>query len=307
VSNLSVVIASYRAQGTIEACLGSLEKQSRRVFEIIVVDSGLDGTAEIVARNFPHVRLLASAERKYPGDARNIGVRHSSGEIIAFLDADCVADVNWAREILLAHQEPDPVVGGAIDNANPESYVGWAAYFCALSQWMPGGEPRHMTEVPTGCLSLKRWAFERFGPFLEGTYCSDTAFNWRAGPDGFPPLFCPSIRVFHMNFSKLSRFLPKQVMHGRAFATVRMREQRLPRWKTAVLGLGSPLLPFLLFARILERVLRNRRYLRRFVTASPMVLLGLAAWSWGECAGYWTGLMALIRLSATPQSAEPSA
>jgi len=35
--------------------------------------------------------------------------------------------------------------------------------------------------------------------------------------------------------------------------------------------------------------------------------LGLAAWSWGECAGYWTGLMALIRLSATPQSAEPSA
>ena len=306
-SNLSVVIASYRAERTIEACLSSVERQSNRPFEVIVVDSGRDSVAGLIARDFPHVRLFASAERKYPGDARNIGVRHSTGEVVAFLDADCVADINWAREILLAHQGPDPVVGGAIDNANPESYVGWAAYFCELSQWMPGGAPRRMTEVPTGCLSLKRWAFEKYGPFLEGTYCSDTAFNWRAGPDGISPLFCPSIRVSHVNFTKLGRFLPKQVMHGRAFATVRIREQRLPLWKTAVLGLGSPLLPFLLFARILARVLRNRTYLRRFVTASPAVLLGLAAWSWGECVGYWTGLRTFVRLAGAPQSVGPSA
>ena len=306
-SNLSVVIASYQARHTIDACLSSLEKQSCRPLEVIVVDSGGDGTAELVAHKFPHVRLLVSTERKYPGDARNMGVRHSTGEVIAFLDADCVANENWARETVLAHQEPDPIVGGAIGNANPQSYIGWAAYLCELSQWMPGGKQRSMTEVPTGCLSLKRWAFERYGPFLEGAYCSDTAFNWRAGRDGVYPVFRPSIQVYHTNATSLRRLLPKQIMHGRAFATMRTREQELPLWMTAMLGLGSPVLPFLLFARILARVLRNRKYLGPFLAASPVVLIGLAAWSWGECAGYWTALRAFSRIARAPESVEPSA
>lgn len=289
VSSLSVVIASYRAHRTIEACLHSLEKQSSPPLEVIVVDSGRDGTADLIVSKFPRVRIFVPAERTYPGDARNLGVRQAVGEIIAFLDADCIADEHWAREIRLAHHARDPVIGGAIDNANPESYAGWAMYFCEFSQWMPSGEPRHMNDIPTCCLSFKREAFERYGPFLEGTYCSDTAFNWRAAADGCPPLFRPSIRVSHVNLARLRMVLPKQMMHGRAFATVRMQERKLPMWKIGVLGLGSPALPFLLFARIFARAVRHPTYLYRFLKVSPLVMVYLAAWSWGEFTGYWTG------------------
>jgi glycosyltransferase involved in cell wall biosynthesis len=307
VPKLSVVIACFRSRGTIESCLRSLERQTCSLHEVIVVDSGGDGTAHLIARQFPWVRLLAFDERKYPGDARNAGIRHATGEIIAFLDADCVADDNWAREIMLAHEESDAIIGGSVANANPESYVGWAAYFCEFSLWMPAGAPRRMTDVPTLSLSMKRWAFDKYGPFLEGTYCSDTAFNWRAGQDGIFPLFQPSIRVSHVNLTRPGRFLRKQVMHGRAFATVRIKEEKLNWVKTTVLTLGFPALPFVLFSRIVARVVRFRQFPWQLVTVWPFLLLGLTAWSWGECIGYWRGLASIRCVAGTPESLEPSA
>lgn len=307
VPGLSVVIASYHSFTTIQGCLVSLQEQTCQPDEVILVDSGCDGTAELVGREFPHVRLFAFSERKYPGDARNIGLQHASGDVVAFLDSDCIVPADWAEQILLAHQGPDPLIGGAFENANPTSQIGWAAYFCELSQWMPGGRARRVHEVPTGSLSIKRWAFEKYGPFLERTYCSDTAFNWRARADGQLPVFQPAIRVRHFNFTRLRRFLPKQVMHGRAFATVRIQEQKMRAQSTAVYALGSPLLPLLLLSRILVRVLRNRIYIGQFVQASPIVLLGLAAWSCGEFLGYWNGLLDFLGVAGAPRSLKGSA
>jgi hypothetical protein len=36
-----------------------------------------------------------------------------------------------------AHMNPSPLIGGAIDNGNPDSYVGWGQYFSEFSRWMP--------------------------------------------------------------------------------------------------------------------------------------------------------------------------
>jgi len=299
---LSVVIASYHSRETIGSCLRSLELQSRRPDEVIVVDSGQDGTADLIAREFTDVRLFSFKERKYPGAARNIGLQHATGDLIAFLDADCVVPTDWAEQIVAAHDDPDPLIGGAIDNGNPESPVGWAAYFCELSQWMPGGAKRSMVEVPSGSLSIKRWAFDKYGPFIERGYCSDTAFNWRALADGHRPVFQPAIRVFHSNISRLGRFLPKQVMHGRAFATVRIQERKMSPAGIMVYFTGSPLLPLLLFRRVMARVLDLGTYSDRFLKVSPIVFLGLAAWSWGECLGYWTGLWNSLRVAGAPGS-----
>jgi GT2 family glycosyltransferase len=283
---LSVVIVSYNSRETIEGCLRSLERQTIQPAQIVVVDSGKDGAAGIIAALFPRVELLKFPDRKYPGDARNIGVGHASGKLVAFLDSDCIADPHWAAEILAAHQRPDPIIGGAVDNATSGSAVAWARYFSEFSRWMPSLAGGHMRDVPTCSMSIKLWAFERFGPFLEGTYCSDTAFCWRAGDAGYPPLFAPAIRVSHITPARLGAFFKKQTMHGKTFAKVRVREKRLSRWQTALLFLGSPALPFLLFGRLIGRMTRSRSNLPAFVSASPFVLAGMIAWSWGEALGY---------------------
>ncbi|MGH9722842.1 MAG: glycosyltransferase family 2 protein [Bryobacteraceae bacterium] len=284
---LSVIVASYNSRSTIERCLASLDDQTLRDFETIVVDSSPDGTAGFIAERFPRVRLHRASRRLYPGDARNTGIALSRAPVIAFLDSDSYAAPTWAEEIIKAHADPYPAIGGVVDTANPESRVAWAAYFCEFSQWMPGFERRSMRDIPTCCLSLKRWVFERYGSYLEGSYCSDTALNWKLADSGFPPLFLPSIRIFHVNITVWNRFLRKQVMHGEAFAGVRVRERRLSRSLSAALTFGTPLLPLILLVRIGFRVFESRVYLRNFFRVVPLVLIGLAAWSWGEARGYF--------------------
>lgn len=285
---LSVVIASYNSAQTIERCLRSLEQQEASdAFEVIVVDSSADGSAELVSRGFPGVRLLGQAERRFPGDARNIGVSNARGAVIAFTDADCFVEPTWVARVLEAHRERrDPVIGGAVENGNPESYVGWAYYFFEFSTWMPRASACAMIDIPTTCLTVKRWVLDKVGPFLEGTYCSDTVFNWRAARLGYRPLFLPSLRVSHVNPTGMGDFLRRKTFHGKCFARVRVAEQRLPAWRRLTYALAAPLLPVLLFARIVRSVARSDGQLARFVLVSPLVLLAAIAWSSGELVGY---------------------
>ena len=284
---LSVIIASYNSRKTIEKCLQSLESQINQAdHEVIVVDSFEDGTAEFVAQQFPKVRLYTFSERKFPGDARNFGITKVKGDIIAFTDSDCIVDHNWVNEIIKAHDAPYPAIGGVVDNGNPESHIGWGHYFCEFSQWMPQSPKHQMVEIPTCCLSIKRWAFEKYGPFLEGVYCSDTAFHWRLGNDGRQPMFIPSIKVSHINIRSLMEFLKKEIMHGNFFAKVRMSEKKFSILQRISFVMISPLLPFLLFLRVAKRVFKTRIYLKQFILSSPVVFLGLIAWSYGEFLGY---------------------
>lgn len=285
---LSVIIASRNSKSTIERCLQSLEKQANPdEAEIIVVDSSEDGTAELVSQEFPFVRLFKFEERKFPGDARNIGVLHARGEILAFTDADCFVNEDWIKRILETHNGTQhPIIGGAVANGNPDSYIGWAYYFAGFSAWTPQTAPCEMIEIPTTCLTVKRWAFEKYGPFLEKTYCSDSAFNWEMGKRGFRPLFTPSIRVSHINISHLGEFLHRKVFHGKSFAKVRMAEEKFSKLKRLAYGLISPVLPGILFYRIARRVIRRKIHPKQFVQSSPLIFAGVVAWSWGEFLGY---------------------
>lgn len=284
---VSVVIASYNAEKTVERCLLSLKNQiTDKTFEIIAVDSSMDNTPKLIMKKFPEVRLYTFPERRFPGDARNFGVSVSSSKIIAFIDTDCIADKNWIDEILRAHQSSYPVIGGAIANGNPDNYISWAAYFCEFSQWMPRLSTCYMDDIPTCCLSVKRWVFEKYGPFLEGTYSEDTAFNWRLTRDRLPPLFVPSIKISHINIKNFGVFLRKEFVHGRYFARVRIQEQKFSGCKRMVFAFLFPVLPFVLFSRTCKRMINNKIYLKYFILASPLVFIGLFIWALGELLGY---------------------
>ena len=61
---LSVIIASYNARDTVAACLDSLRCQETSIpFEVLLVDSSTDGTAEVVRHHYAEVRLITSPQR----------------------------------------------------------------------------------------------------------------------------------------------------------------------------------------------------------------------------------------------------
>jgi GT2 family glycosyltransferase len=285
---ISVVIASYNARETIGGALAALAASKTDVpFEVVVVDSSSDGTAELVGAEFPAVTLVRSERRLFPGDARNVGVRRATARILAFTDADCVVAPDWIEELARAHGRGIAAVGGGIVNANPETAVSWANYFCEFVAWLPGGASRPLPDAPTACLSVTRETFERFGPFVEGTLCSDSAFCRRLVRAGLPPQFVAAVRVGHVNVTDVRPYLGRKWRHGLAFARMRFSEGEMGRVSCLARVMAAPAVPFVLFARTVSATWRARQFRRELVRAAPLVFLGQTAWALGEASSYF--------------------
>ena len=101
--SVTVLIPAYNAASTIRNTLSSLlEQDLEEPYEIIVVDSSSDETPRIIAEEFPSVHLIHKDEQTDPGTARNLGVVQAKGEIIACIDADCIAPPDWLSRMMAA-------------------------------------------------------------------------------------------------------------------------------------------------------------------------------------------------------------
>jgi GT2 family glycosyltransferase len=285
---LSIIIPAYRAWDTLPRCLDSLEQQRGVSFEAIVVVSGTDGTESSLRRQFPSVLILAFPDRKAPGVARNIGASQARGGILLFMDADCVLAPDGVRRTLETHRRHGhPLIGGAIGQDESSSHAAWGQYFSSLTAWMPRREqtPVPVADVATGCCSIKRWAFERFGPFSEDRFCEDTLLSWRIAQAGFLPLFDPGLQVHHQGLESLAHLLSRKFRSGRAYARLRAREQRWPAARRWLHIAAAPLVPGLMLCRSGRDVWRAGHYRCWFLRALPATLACLVAWAAGEAVG----------------------
>ena len=77
--------------------------------EIVVVDdASTDGTSQVLEQC--DVKVITLHDNSGPGFAREIGVQNTTGKIIAFIDADCVAPKNWLQKIK-THFDSNPSLG----------------------------------------------------------------------------------------------------------------------------------------------------------------------------------------------------
>jgi GT2 family glycosyltransferase len=102
VPRVSVIIPHYSDLGGLALCLASLDRQTypRDQFEIIVADNNSPGGPAAVAEVIAGRARLEVVTEKGAGPARNGGVAVSRGEILAFIDSDCVAEPEWLQEAL---------------------------------------------------------------------------------------------------------------------------------------------------------------------------------------------------------------
>lgn len=86
---VSVVVPAYNAEVFIRETLDSILAQTRPVDEVVVVDDGsTDDTIEIVNSFASAGVRIVQQQRQGPSAARNRGIAETSGELVAFLDAD---------------------------------------------------------------------------------------------------------------------------------------------------------------------------------------------------------------------------
>jgi glycosyltransferase involved in cell wall biosynthesis len=85
---VSVILPVYNREHSLPRAIESVLRQTYRDLELIVIDDGsTDGTRAAAERYAPRVRVLDQPHRG-PYAARNLGLQHARGELVAFIDSD---------------------------------------------------------------------------------------------------------------------------------------------------------------------------------------------------------------------------
>lgn len=207
---LSVIIPTYRDWGGLRSCLAGLSRQIFPVerFEVIVVDNAGEGPpADLELLGNAHV-----IEELRPGSyaARNRGIAAARGEVLAFLDADCLPEPGWLVEALgcLETQDADLVAGHITLTYQGEQLTPAECYEKAFA--FRQAQNMQQGLAVTANLVVRREVFDAVGVFNE-RMMSGGDFEWtrRATAAGFKLVYCPNAVVRHPARNTLSSLAQK--------------------------------------------------------------------------------------------------
>ncbi len=294
---VSIIIPSYNSEKTIQKCLSSLKNQTYNgSLEIILVDSSLDNTANIVRNQFPSVRFIHLIQKTDPGTARNRGILEAKGELLLFLDSDCYVKRDWIEKMVKGHQEyPElSAVGGAVVvDPHTKNPVAFAGYMAEFREFLPQLKKRYTWHIPTLNVSYKRQVFFDYGYFDPNYYPQeDLVFNYRLSQKCRKILFDPAIVVTHQFREKPRDFLEHQRRIGDITAQV-LKILPLPGYQIVrhplLFFMIWPFLPIIKFARTISVFWRYQRSeLKKNIRSILLLKLGLLFWISGFIRGVFT-------------------
>lgn len=240
---LTVVIPHLNQPESLERCLAALAAQSSGAppFEVIVVDNGSSEPPAALVERFLFARLEQEATPG-PGPARSRGARMARGDVVAFIDSDCVARPGWLSGVVAyldANPETD-VIGGEVlilrrdqDRATAiEAYESIWGYRMKLYV-----ERDHYTA--TCNMAVRRDVFLKVGDFEGIRMAEDLDWGRRATAMGARIDYVADIRIetpARESFAELRRKWDRHIGHD--FAEVATGRDRL-RWIARALAVAA--------------------------------------------------------------------
>lgn len=224
---ITVIIPHLNQAASLAQCLASLRAGRRPPDHIIVVDNGSKALPHDVLSAFREVTLLEEPTPG-PGPARNRAVAAAAGDILAFIDADCLADPGWLEAAQAALQDPKiMILGGDVRIAlqDPQNLTMLEAYESIYAYRMD----RYIAEqgfTGTGNLVMRRHVFDDVGPFAGLGTAEDRDWGHRARAKGYHITYAAQMRVYHparTTFAALYAKWDRQLGHDYSAAAGRGR------------------------------------------------------------------------------------
>lgn len=190
---ISVIIPTYNEEGVILNCLKSLEKQSVKDFEVIVVDDGsTDRTVEkIIGAEVLHQNHLGA------GSARNLGANIAKGEILVYVDADMTFDKNFLKMLV------KPILAGKTKGTFSKDEIVsnwdkvWARCYNKNEGWVDKRRhPKNYPDTQKVFRAILKSEFDRVGGFTAGGYNDDWSLSEKLGYDA---IVAEKAIFFHKN------------------------------------------------------------------------------------------------------------
>lgn len=159
---VSVIIPSFQSADLIRTCLASLDAQvTRETFEVVVVDSSRDATCSVIAKEFPHVRLIVLDEQTYPGPARNFGMDVARGEFIAFVDTKLCLPSHWIEQVCRDFDDLDvDAVAGPRTLEGRATFAGKFQFYIEFFDFITIKRAKWVPYAPAGNSAFRRAALD---------------------------------------------------------------------------------------------------------------------------------------------------
>lgn len=215
---MSIIIVSYNGLRDIDACLKSIEGQSYKKYEVIVVDcASTDGTPEYIAEHFSHVKLVRSRLNLGYSGGNSLGLNYAQGEFVAILNQDVSLDKDWLRELLkgaVMHPESGIIASNVLLRYNPSivNAYGNDVHFTGLVFSRFLGELEHDCKVeyaiaPCGAaFMVRRKVIDEVGFIDEAFFMEfgDIDLALRVWLRGWKCVIIPSAKAYHRYVLKMT-------------------------------------------------------------------------------------------------------
>jgi len=238
VSHVSIIIPALNEEKNLARVLPAVMAQVGPGDEVIVVDNGSDDKTVAVAKSF-NAKVLVESKRGR-GRARNAGIKHAEGEFVVFLDADCVPESNWLKNLL------NPFSDNGIGCSGGEIATVGAA--TPLSEFLAGrghlsqtATARHpfLPFAQTGNVAFRRNVIERIGVFDESLDEGENAdLCWRMQlQTQYRITFTGDALATHLHSFSAKSLLRQKLRHARGMVMLFKKYKKqwtapIPTWKT---------------------------------------------------------------------------
>lgn len=225
----SVILCVRNGAATIGAQLEALAAQEcPHEWELVLVDNGsTDETMPIVSQwqpRIPNLRVVEALEKAGLGYARNVGAAAARADVLAFCDADDVADPGWLAGLIAGAREADLVAGGLeLELLNDQVTLRWRD--------MPEDDLRvgpHALGRPYAMganFAVRRSVYEAVGGCDEVfiTCGDDVDLSWRILRGGGSIVFRPDAVMHYRLRSDLRGMVKQRYRYGEIHALLRRR------------------------------------------------------------------------------------
>jgi GT2 family glycosyltransferase len=186
----------------LERCLKSLQKQTFREFEIVLVYSIFPSNLSSFLENNNLVVIKENGSTI--AEARSLGVKHAKGDLIAFIDDDCEAPENWLEQVYstfvrypqLSCLGGPPLTSSEDSLKNPLMFV-QGSFMQSVMQRVCLDRSA-VGKISTSNVVYRKMIFDKIGNFDEKLKSGeDWDFNIRLAEKGYTLRFDPAIFVWH--------------------------------------------------------------------------------------------------------------
>ena len=209
----SIIIPAYNEEQNLSRCLQSIADLDypKERYQVIVVDNGSTDRTQDIARSL-HAKLLVDADLNVAG-LRNLGVRNSDGDVLAFVDADCTVESFWLRNAAIYAADQKVAAWGA--PAAPPGNATWVqrTWFLVRKKEEP---VQQVDWLETMNLFVRKNQFIEVGGFNEALdTCEDVDFCYRIKQYGTIVSDSAIEAIHYGEAATLGEFVRKEIWRGR--------------------------------------------------------------------------------------------